>query len=87
MKKILIIDDDKEFVEIIKQILETNDYQVASAGSGSEGLEKAKTEQVDLFIIDVMMETWSEGFNVVEALSKNEQTRRIPRILLTGIGY
>jgi len=86
MKKILIIDDDAELVESLKQILEMNSYKVISASSGKEGIKKAKTENPDLFIIDVMMETWSEGFDVVEQLKKEENSCNTPRILLTGIG-
>lgn len=86
MKKVLIIDDDPELVGSIRQILETNSYEVISANSGKEGIVKAKAENPDLIIIDVMMETWSEGFNVVDELRKNEKICNVPRILLTGLG-
>jgi len=86
MKQILIIDDDPEFVGNMKQLLEANSYEVISAGSGKEGVSKAEAESPDLIIIDVMMETWGEGFNVVNKLRENEKSKDIPRILLTSLG-
>lgn len=86
MKKILIVDDDPEFVDNTKRLLEANSYEVISAGSGKEGLAKAEAESPDLITIDVMMETWGEGFHVVEKLRENEKTRGIPRILMTAMG-
>lgn len=85
-KKILIIDDDPQFVLSLKQLLEAQSYEVISAGSGKEGLEMAEVELPDLVTIDVMMETWSEGFKVVDKLRENKKTGAIPRILLTSLG-
>jgi len=85
MKQILIIDDDPEFVGNTKQLLEASSYEVISAGSGKEGVTKAEAESPDLIIIDVMMETWGEGFNVVNKLCENEKNKDIPRILLTSL--
>ena len=85
-KKILVIDDDPQFILSLKQLLEAKSYEVISAGSGKEGLEMAAAELPDLVTIDVIMETWSEGFNVVDKLRENEKTRAIPRILLTSLG-
>lgn len=86
-KKFLIIDDGPQFVLSLKQLLEAQSYEVISAGSGKEGLEMAEAELPDLITIDVMMETWSEGFNVVDKLRENEKASAIPRILLTSLGF
>ena len=85
-KKILVIDDDAQFVSNMKQLLEASSYEVITASNGKEGLEKAEAESPDLITIDVMMETWSEGFQVIEKLRNNEKTRNIPRIMLTALG-
>lgn len=85
-KKILVIDDDPEFVSNMQQLLEANSYEVITASSGKEGVEKAEAETPDLITIDVMMETWGEGFNVVGKLRENEKISKIPRILLTALG-
>lgn len=86
MKKILIVDDDPAFVESTKRLLEANSYEVTSASNGKEGFEKAKRQKPDLIIIDVMMETWSAGLDLVSKLQKDEETEHIPRILLTAVG-
>ena len=85
-KKILVIDDDPQFVANMQQLLEANAYEVITATSGKEGVEKAEKEAPDLITIDVMMETWGEGFNVVGKLRENKKTCEIPRILLTALG-
>ena len=84
-KRILIIDDDPDFVQSIGMILKSAGYEVLEAFSGKEGLEKAKAENPDLYIIDLMMETYSEGSRVVEALIKDENTRDKPRIMITSV--
>ena len=86
MKKILIVDDDPAFVESTKRLLEANSYEVISASSGKEGFEKAKRQKPDLIIIDIMMETWSAGLDLVSKLQEDEETKHIPRILLTAVG-
>jgi CheY-like chemotaxis protein len=85
-KKILVIDDDPQFVSNMKQLLEANSYEVDTASSGKEGCVKAETSLPDLITIDVMMETWDEGFKVVDKLRENAKTNNIPRILLSAVG-
>lgn len=93
MPKILIIDDDLDLVEAMKVILESRKYQVESACSGEEGLNKAKESKPDLVILDVMMESMDKGFEVAKAL-KNEQGLKLTPILMltaikerTGLGF
>lgn len=66
--KILIIDDDPDFVESTKLILESGDYEVVAARNGTEGLEMVTLEDPDLIILDIMMDSMFEGFNVSAAL-------------------
>jgi len=63
-KKILIIDDDPDFVRTTGIILKSAGYEVSEAFSGKEGLEKSNSDKPDPFIIDLMMETCSEGSNL-----------------------
>lgn len=84
-KKILIIDDDPDFIRATSVVLKSAGYEVLDALSGKEGLEKSKTDNPDLYIIDLMMETYSEGANVVEALRGGEETRDKPRIMITSV--
>jgi len=90
-KKILIIDDDPDIVEAMKMPLEANSYYVITASSGKEGLQRAKDEIPDLIILDVMMETDTEGFHVAYALRSEEpdaeykNCRKIPILMITAI--
>ncbi|MBW1785985.1 MAG: response regulator [Deltaproteobacteria bacterium] len=83
--KVLIIDDDPDFVQSSGIVLKTAGYEVVEALSGKEGLEKSNSHKPDLYIIDLMMETYSEGANVVRALVENEETRDKPRIMITSV--
>lgn len=84
-KKILVIDDDPDFVRTTALVLRSAGYEVLEAFSGKEGLEKSKTDNPDLYIIDLMMETYSEGSNVVNALVADDETKNKPRIMITSV--
>jgi two-component system alkaline phosphatase synthesis response regulator PhoP len=84
-KKVLMIDDDPEFTEAITNILDAKGYDVVSAGDGKEGVEKAKKEKPDIILLDVMMTTKSEGFDVARELSKEPNLKGTPVVMLTGI--
>jgi CheY-like chemotaxis protein len=84
-KKILIIDDDPDFVKTTGIVLKSAGYEIVAAYSGKEGLEKSESEKPDLYIIDLMMETYSEGSKVVESLIKNTETSNKPRIMITSV--
>ena len=83
--KILIVDDDPDFVEATKTILETRPYQVLSASNGEEGLHKVREESPDLIILDVMMKRLDSGLEVCRALKKNPQSKHIPILMITGV--
>lgn len=85
MAKILIVDDDESFVEGLKDVLGGQGFAVVCAYSGDEGLRKAREEKPDLVLLDVMMATDSEGFEVAKKLREDPVTQRTPVILLTGI--
>ncbi len=84
-EKILVIDDDPDFVRTTGIVLKSAGYEVVEAFSGKEGIEKSKTDNPDLYIIDLMMETYSEGSNVVAALCEDEATKDKPRIMITSV--
>jgi DNA-binding response OmpR family regulator len=89
--KILIIDDDPDLVESLRITLEANNYQVFSAGNGTEGLKMAKEVLPNLIILDVMMDSITEGFQVSQQLrSRDPQSEyraysNIPILMLTAI--
>ncbi len=84
-KKVLLIDDDKDFLMATKLILEKGGYEVFLAEDGKSGVEMAKSVNPNLAIIDMMMETWSEGFNVVSKLRTSDTGKQIPLIMLSAV--
>ena len=89
--KILIIDDDPDLVESVQITLEANNYQVFSAGNGTEGLKMVKEVNPDLIILDVMMDSITEGFQVSQKLrSRDPQSEfrdysQIPILMITAV--
>ena len=82
-KKILIIDDDQEFVAAVANLLETKGYEVESAPNGKEGLRKAKAFPPQAILLDVMMTHKSEGFDVARQLRGDKATAAIPASVTT----
>jgi CheY-like chemotaxis protein len=89
--RVLVIDDDFDLVESIRITLEANNYEVYSAVNGTEGLKRVKEINPDLIILDVMMDTITEGFQVSYQLrsrdpqSEYRQYSNTPILMLTGI--
>ena len=81
--KILLIDDDVDFVESTKIILESKPYEVVVAYEGDEGLRKAREESPDLILLDVIMPV-KDGFTAAEQLKKDPQLTKIPVLMLTA---
>ena len=83
-KKVLIVDDDPDLVEAVSTILESKGYAVAKAYGGVEGLKKARTENPDLIVLDVMMPD-KDGYTVCKELKADKKYRSIPILLLTAV--
>jgi CheY-like chemotaxis protein len=84
-KTVLLVDDDADFVEMNRVVLENNGYRIVVAYNWTECLEKVRSEKPDLIILDVMMATQSEGFNVSRDLRNSEHTKNIPLIMVTSV--
>ena len=84
MKKVLLVDDDVDFCEATKLLLESKGYQVVLAYDGKEGLNKASTEKPDLVILDVMMPEMN-GYDVCVVLKADADLKKVPVILLTAV--
>ena len=82
---ILIIDDDPDIIEAMKVVLENKGYEVRSAQDGAEGMERLKEARPDLIILDVMMRTSQEGFELSRELKHNAQYQDIPILMLTAV--
>ena len=81
--RILIVDDDEDFVESTKTILESKPYDVIVAREGNEGIQKARDEKPDLIILDVIMPV-KDGFTAAEQIKDDPELRHIPVLMLTG---
>ena len=84
-KKILLVDDDADFTEAVKLLLESRSYDVTVANDGKEGLKKVQTEGPNLIILDVMMPEM-DGYQVCAKLKADPKYRQIPILLLTAVG-
>lgn len=84
-KKVLMIDDDLDLTESIVNLLEAKGYKVDSAPNGTEGVAKAKANAPDLILLDVMMTTKDEGFNVARELNEIEELKDTPVIMISGV--
>ena len=84
--KIVIVDDDLDLTKALKVTLESENYSVVTASDRIEGMEKTKTEQPDLIILDVMMATWQDGFEMARELRKDSQSiKNTPILMMTGV--
>lgn len=91
MQKILIIDDDPDILLSVRMSLEPKGYEVIEAKNGTEGIEMLKSDRPDLIILDVMMDTKTEGFQLALKLrnpdpgSEYAVFKDIPILMLTAI--
>jgi len=83
--KVLMIDDDPEFVEAISNLLDAKGYEVHTASNGKDGVAKAKAENPDIILLDVMMTTKHEGFDTAREMHEYETIKDTPIIIMTGI--
>ncbi|MBF0252314.1 MAG: NAD(P)H-dependent oxidoreductase subunit E [Candidatus Omnitrophica bacterium] len=81
---ILLIDDDADFVEATRLLLESSDYRVVTASNGQEGFQKVKKESPSLIILDMMMTYKTEGAETAKAITADAATKHIPIIMITG---
>jgi two-component system, OmpR family, alkaline phosphatase synthesis response regulator PhoP len=84
MRTILIVDDEKDILDLVKYNLQKEGYSVLTARSGKEALELAR-QHPDLILLDIMMPEY-DGIEVLKRLKKDERTSRIPVVFLTAKG-
>jgi CheY-like chemotaxis protein len=83
-KRVLIVDDEPEAIDFATAVLEENGYLAISAEDGVEGMEKVKAEKPDLVLLDIMM-PGKGGIAMYRDLRKDEETKDIPVIIITGV--
>ena len=82
--EILLVDDDRDFREALEIILANHGFTVRTAGNRQEALESLKAKRPDLIILDVMMTTDTEGFDLAYEVKKKHGTEDLPIIFLTS---
>ncbi len=85
MAKILVVDDDPDFQDATRIVLEKEGHTVISAMSGDEGYQRAKEERPDLVILDVMMDSVLDGLSASRQMYDDADVRAIPIIMVTSI--
>jgi len=83
-RKILLVDDEKDFLELLAQHLKRNDFEFITAGDGMEALNKARRFLPDVILLDLMLPDL-DGLSVCDILRNQASTADIPVILLTAL--
>jgi|SRR3989338_1980937 len=85
MKKILVIEDEEILQQAYKDKLERNGFQVVSAYTGEEGIQKAETENPDLIILDIILSGHLTGEDVLKQIKQNSKHSGIPILMMTNL--
>jgi CheY-like chemotaxis protein len=85
MHKVLIVDDDPDFVEVTRAVLEKGGYQVVSAADGDEGMRMVRQEAPDVIILDVIMKTVLDGLDMSQRMASDALHRDTPILMVTSI--
>ncbi len=83
--KVLLVDDDPDFLEMHKAVLARNGYEVLTALNGREGLERVRTDLPDLIILDLMMEKHDSGFSFSKQIKNDPLFKKIPILMVTSV--
>ena len=85
MAKILIVDDDPDFQNATRIVLEKEGHAIISAESGNEGYRRAKEDRPDLIVLDVIMDSVLDGLSMSRQMYEDTEMRDIPIIMVTSI--
>jgi len=85
MPKILIVDDDSDFRDACRLYLEKGGFQVVEANNAEDGFEKVRSEKPDLLILDVLMPSDYEGFELARKIREDLGMRKVPIVMLTAV--
>ena len=83
--KILLADDDPDFLDMHKAVLVNHEFEVVTATSGREAMDRVRAEMPDLIILDLMMEAHDAGFSLTQELKKDPLFKDIPVLMVTSV--
>ena len=84
MKKILIVDDQEEVLDLMEATLTMEDYQILKATNGKQAIDIARAEKPDMIIMDIMMPGETDGLEATLTLKNNPETSACPIIMLSA---
>jgi CheY-like chemotaxis protein len=84
-QKVLIVDDDHDFITAIKPVIERSGYEIATAHNKEEATEKIEKQKPDLILLDIMMERITDGFNLCYKLKHDPEMKKIPVLAVSAI--
>jgi DNA-binding response OmpR family regulator len=84
-KKVLMIDDDPDFVSGIRSILTAANFEVDVAYTPKDGMQLLQTKQYDILLLDIMMGRGAEGIMIARKLRKDTKLRELPVLIITGM--
>lgn len=84
-RKVLLVDDDADLVAVNQAVFAARGFAVETAYNGGAGFERARDGRPDVIVLDVMMSTNSEGFDLARRLRGDDATRGIPLIMVTSV--
>lgn len=83
--KIVVVDDDRDIRDTLQLILEGKQYDVFTAANKTEGMQTIREQKPDLAILDVMMSSWQDGFELSRELKGDPELKEMPILMLTGV--
>jgi CheY-like chemotaxis protein len=85
MPKVLVVDDDPDFVKVTSKVLTKAGYEVVSAANGAKALQAMRQESPDVVLLDIMMSYILDGLDVSREMAEDPQLRDIPVIMVTSL--
>lgn len=85
MAKILLVDDDPDFVNITRTVLQSKDHEVKIAANGQQALVAMRAEKPDVVLLDIMMSYILDGVDVTHEMAADEDLKDIPVIMVTSL--
>ncbi len=85
MAKILVVDDDPDFVNLTRRILQSKDHKVLTAFNGEKALAAMRKERPDLVLLDIMMAYILDGLDVSREMAEDAELKEIPVIMVTSL--
>jgi CheY-like chemotaxis protein len=85
MAKVLVVDDDPDFVQVCRTVLEAEGYQALEAANGDQALEIMRQDKPDLVLLDVMMSTTLEGVDICREMRADPELEDVPIIMISSI--